>query len=524
MCRDFYSDICSFSMACGKLVQHCGQILFKKKKDKKPHGADSTGVGDCNWVFDKMPCYGNVLFLSIVLLLMVGCARFHPQPISPVQTATAFEKRTLDSTNLKEFLERNLRHEITPWPPKVWDFSLLTLASLYYHPDLDVVRAKWGVAKAREITAGAIPNPSVSFTPQYSVNAASGVSPWILTLSLDIPIETAGKRGYHIAQANHLSEAARLNTATVAWQARSRLRTSILNLYGADQSEVLLKRRVAIQQDLVELMERRLAVGEVSQPDVTLTRLFLDQIRLSLSEARKQSAEVRSQTANALGVTVDAIKGIEISFAFLEKLPQEFPLADLRHQALLNRPDILSALATYAASESALQLQIAKQYPDVHLRPGYEFDQGENKWGVGFSVSLPVLNQNQGPIAEAEAHRKEAGALFKSLQAQVIGEIDRAQAGYKAALRRMEEADLLVSDKERQLQSAQAMFNVGEADRLTLLGAQIELLSSRLSRLEAVIQAQQSLGLLEDALQRPLDPSGSFLVVPEKGPRLEEGR
>jgi len=461
-------------------------------------------------------------YLFIIFAFMMGCATYHPKPISPVQTASNLESRTLDNAGLKGFLEKNLHHEITHWPQRSWDFPMLTLAAFYYHPDLDVARAKWGVAQAGVITAGQRPNPGIGFLPQYNVNAVSGVSPWILGFTFDVPIETAGKRGYRITQAKYLSEAARLNIATAAWQTRSRLRESLLNLYAAEQAELLLKRQLATREDLVEQMERRLAVGEVSRPDVTVARLLRDQTRLSLSEARKQRAEARSQTANALGLAAEAIKRIDVSFSFLEKLPQEIAPEDLRRQALLNRSDILSSLAAYAASESALQLQIGKQYPDLHLGPGYEFSQGENKWGIGVSLTLPVFNRNQGPIAEAEAHRKEAGALFMSLQARVIGEIERALAGYEGAVRKLEEADALVSDKARQLQSAQAMFNVGEADRLTFLGARLELLSSSLSRLEALVQAQQSLGLLEDALQRPLDPAGSFGAVPEKSPRLGE--
>ena len=42
--------------------------------------------------------------------------------------------------------------------------------------------------------------------------------------------------------------------------------------------------------------------------------------------------------------------------------------------------------------------------PDVHLNPGYQFDQGDNKWSIGLTFDLPILNQNQGPIAEAKAH------------------------------------------------------------------------------------------------------------------------
>ncbi len=455
---------------------------------------------------------------------MMGCVTYHAKPISPAQRAVTFESRTLDSTRLKEFLEKNLDHEIRPWPPSSWGFQTLTLVAFYYHPDLDLARARWGVTQAGVITAGQRPNPSVTFVPEYATHSPAGVSPWILASILDIPIETAGKRRYRIAQAKHLSEAARLDIATVAWQIRSRLRTRLRNFYAADQSEVLLGNQLSIQEDLVKMMEQRLTVGEVSQPDVTLADLALDQIRLSLTEVEKQRAEARVRIADALGLSVEALKGIEISFTFLEKLPEELPSQEARRQALLNRADILSALADYAATQSALQLQIAKQYPDIHLGPGYEFDQGENKWAIGVSVTLPVLNQNQGPIAEAEARRKSADARFTALQASVIAEIDRTLAGYHAARKGLEVADSLVLQKERQYQSMQAMFKVGQVDRFAVLSTQLELASSKLSRLNALARVQQSLGLLEDALQYPISPSGPLPVVPEKDPREREGR
>ena len=477
----------------------------------------------CYFLFGKKPHLVRASLLVILLILMAGCATFHPKPISPQETASSFEARTLEKADFKKFIELNLHHEIRPWPPRFWDLNLLTWVAFYYHPDLDVARAKWGVAQAGVITAGQRPNPSAGLIPQYSVNAAHGVSPWILNFSVDIPIETAGKRGYRIAQAKHLSDDARLSIATVAWQIRSRLRTSLLNFYAADQSEILLRNQLAIQEDLVELMERRLAVGEVSRPDVTLAHLALDQIRLSLTEAKKQRAEARGRIADAIGLSAEALNEIEISFGFLEKLPDELPSPETRRQALLNRADILSSLASYAASQSALQLQIAKQYPDIHLGPGYEFDQGENKWAIGVSVTLPVFNQNQGPIAEAEARRKQAEAWFRALQARTIGEIDTTQAGYRAALKELEVADSFVSHKESEQQSIQAMFKVGQVDRLALLSAQLELASSKLPRLDALVKTQQSLGLLEDALQYPINPSGPFPVVPERNPREKEG-
>ena len=104
----------------------------------------------------------------------------------------------------------------------------------------------------------------------------------------------------------------------------------------------------------------------------------------------------------------------------------ELPLVEIRRRALLQRTDVLSALAAYAASESALRLEIAKQFPDLRLSPGYNYDQGDNEWSLGLSVTIPVLNQNQGAIAEAEARRAEMAAEFNALQARVVNEVEVA--------------------------------------------------------------------------------------------------
>ncbi len=401
---------------------------------------------------------------------------------------------------------------------------MLTLAAFYYHPDLDVARAKWGLAKAGVITAGQRPNPDVGFTPEYNTSATRGISPWILTPTLDIPIETAGKRGYRIDQATHLSEAARVNIATVAWQVRSRLRARLIDLYAASQAEDLMQRQRSVQEEIVKLLEQRLSYGEASQPDVTQARISLAQASLSLRDTQKRKAEVRVQVADALGLPVAALDGVNLSFDFLNRAssPVKPLFAEVRRRALFNRPDMLAALAEYAATQSASQLEIAKQYPDVHLGPGYSWDQGENKWSLGLSITLPVFNQNQGPIAEAEARRNESAARFTALQARVISAVDRALAGYQAALQSLETADALVFSRKEQQQSVQAMFDIGQSDRLHLASAQLEVDSAMLSRVDTFIKVEQSLALLEDAMQSPLDAAESFAVAPETNPRSKE--
>ena len=472
----------------------------------------------------RIKSIGTMLVLSI-LVYIGGCARFEPRPLSPVDAAKTFEARTLDSPGLREFIQQNLKREVAPWPPESWDFQMLALAALYYHPDMDVARAQWGIAEAGVITAGGRPNPVAGISPGYDFNPPGGISPWILSFSFDVPLETAGKRGYRIARAQHLSEAARLNIAATAWQVQSRLRARLLGLCAAERSEDILGKRSADLEDLVAAEEHLFAAGEVSRFEVTQARISLDETSLSLKEAQKQRAEAQAGLADTLGLPSSAIEGASVSFDLFDRFPPMVnrPVNELTHTALSGRADILGMLAEYAAAESALQLEIAKQYPDITIGPGYTWDEGENKWFLGISLPLPVFNRNRGPIAEAEARRKETAARFISLQARVIGEVGRMLTGYDVALQKLTTADALLENKKKALQSVQQMFQAGEVGRPDLLNARLEYSSAELSRLKALIEAQQSLGMLENSVQRPLaasqEPSPS---APDVNPRIKE--
>jgi outer membrane protein TolC len=422
----------------------------------------------------------------------------------------------LDNQALKDFLAKNLGRELDTWPAAKWDFEMLTLAAFYFQPSLDVARATWAEAQAGIVTAGARPNPTLSFMPQYVFNPG-GMPPWVHTLTLDIPIETAGKRGARIAQAKHLSESARLNIAATAWQVRSQLRVSVIDFISTTRREAALRKQFAVQEKVVASLEQRRAAGALAAAEIMPARLLLQKTRLDLSDAQRQQIEARAHMAEAIGIPVSALKDVEVAYD-LTSLPSDLEHLtsnEVRRQALQRRPDVLAALADYAASESALRIEVAKQYPDIHLNPGYEYDQGLQKWGfLGFGVELPVLNRNEGPIAQAEARRKHAGASFEALQARVIAELDRALAVYQATAQTREHAEALLATQRKQQAAVEQQFQAGAADRLDVLTAQLELATTELALEDGQTKLHQALGALEDAVQRPLP----------NWPNLEHGR
>lgn len=453
------------------------------------------------------------LAAGLVGAALVGCARFHDRPLSATRVATDYDARSLADSGLHAFLETN--HVSGEWPRATWNFNTLLLIAFYFHPDLDVARAQLGGARAASITAGARPNPTVSPMPTFDTTTPP---PWILGLSFDIPIETMGKRGYRIAQAEHLSDAARFNLATTAWQVRSRVRKSLLALYAARESEVFLQKQESIQVESVRLLEAQLQAGAVSPFEVTQSRVALNQTRFALHDAEKQAATTRVQLAEALGLPPAALDGVTLDFDTFKQFPGDLPDVAARRQALLNRADVLGALAEYAATQSTLQLEIAKQYPNLHLNPGYLLDQTDNKWTLGVTLELPVLNQNQGPIAEANAKRAEVAAKFNAVQARVLSEIEQAVASYRASVNKAEAAKSLNEELSGQLRRAQAMLDAGEISRVELAQRRLELTTAALAQLDALVKAQESLGALEDALQSP----AALAAVTEQSPRITD--
>lgn len=446
------------------------------------------------------------------VFLITGCAaqRYQPAPIVAGTTASQFESRSLADAGLRSFEEKNLRQPAPSWPPKTWDLQSLSLAALYFNPTLELARARLARADAAMVTAGSRPNPTLGISPGVP-------SPYLLTLDFSFPIETAGKRGYRVQGAGNLDQAARLDLADSAWTVLSGVRLALLNYFLASRNLELLRSEEQFRADQVNILDRILSAGEITRLDVDLIRIEHSKIEVAIRAAEGQVAEAKAALAAALGIPVAGLQDAEFAWPDLDTPPslESLSLAEIQREAVLNRLDVRRSLAQYAAAESDLQLEIAKQYPDINIGPGYTYEERNSFFTVGLSSAIPLFNRNQGPIAEAEARRKEAAAAFLQTQAQVVAKSERALAAYTAALREISETQSLYQLQEIQLQTVQQSIRAGADNRLSLDSVQIQLSVLARARVDAVGAAQRALGDLEDAVQRPLDRTGVFPIQPE---------
>jgi cobalt-zinc-cadmium efflux system outer membrane protein len=432
--------------------------------------------------------------------LFGGCVSplTQPPPLSPATNAAELSSRSLHDESLRRFLAQNLGHE-----PAQWDFEALSWVAFYFHPSLDIARAQWATARAAQTTAAARPNPTVSVSPGFSSNPDAGVSPWFPGINFDFLLETSGKRDLRVSVESFSAEAARLNLLSAAWQVRSDLRRALIEAAADERRLPLLRAQTDAQRQLVTLLEQRLAAGTLTTFEISSARVALFKSEAAQADMQGQIGIARSHVAQALGLPVAALEGV--TFVDLPSPPSlsSEALAAAQRESLQSRADVLAALARYEAAQAALQLEAAKRYPDIHLGPGYQWDQGQNKWSLGLTVELPLFNRNEGPIAEAAARRGEAVAQLNATQAQVIAAINNAVAAQTAATVQLDHAHRLRAELEKQSALVQSRLTAGGADRVDLQTAQLELNTADLVLADSAAAAAGAAGQIEDALQVP---------------------
>ena len=448
--------------------------------------------------------------VSVILAAMglSGCAfeTYEARPLEPEKIADAFVARSPENTGLQAYMADHGGRAM-PQSAGPWGLGDLTLMALYYHGDLAVARAQWAVQRAAETTAGQYANPSFSFDPEHhGQSTENSSSPWTWGFLFDIPLELPGKRAARRERAAALSEAARLDIAAAAWGVRSRLRSALTVSFEAREGEGLLRREKTVAEENVALLEERYKSGEAGRFETSAARLRLQTIRLELDRAIGRLGTARADLAAALGLAPAALEGMKLDFGALAPMDAAHARRDdLRRSALFNRLDLRKGLALYEASEAALREEIARQYPDVTLSPGSLWDQGDVIWRLGIGVLLPFLNHNEGPIAQAKAHRALEAARFASLQAAVLSSLNRALADYAGSYKALQTAQALLSAQKAHLGRMERQFDKGLTDRLSLDSARLEIISAQKAVLMSTLAAMRAFGRLEDAVERPLD-------------------
>jgi cobalt-zinc-cadmium efflux system outer membrane protein len=380
------------------------------------------------------------------------------------------------------------------------------------NPDTLSARLQIAQAEAERLRARLYANPLLSVDtddlplgrttpPGLSVGQTIGTS-----ARIDQPLVLWGKRRLRI-------ENAEAGIAGAKEQARDTLRQLRLAVkeafYGALHDERLLAFTAANREryeKIIALNARRFHSGDISEAE--FRKIELENLRRLTEEENARRALAERQLL--LGRLIGSGHLVQAS-GTLSAPDINVNAAQALNEAMANRPDLMALQDARDQAQLALTLARRERYPDVTVGVDYTHSQfvisgdNRNSLGFGFSVPLPLLNQNQGEIAKAEVGLRQAETELKRLRLDIAQEVRDAVERYQSARRlwRTYESGYLESAKVT-IESAETSYRVGGASLLELLDAERTYAATQTDYLDTVFAVRTSLSALEAAVGKDM--------------------
>jgi outer membrane protein, heavy metal efflux system len=432
---------------------------------------------------------------ACVLLAGGGCAHYTPAPLDPPATAQAYAARRLDAPDLVNWLAQ---HGSVP-SNNGWSAADLALVALYYQPAVERARAGWLAARAGERTAGARPPPDIEGELGYATSPAVFESRWLAQINAILTLELGGKRGARVIAARARTVVAETDLEETAWRMARAVRAAAIELAASRERLSDASAGADRVARFAERLRRRYAEGTISRSELAAIESEEADARAAAAREREALAASRVALAQAAGLPAGALDGLPIAAGPVPACSTA-GADSLQVIALRRRPEVGRALAAYAVAEADLRLAVAGAYPDLSLGPGFVWDQGIGRWSMLLGLPRLLLNRNRGPIGEAVARRKEAGARFAEQQQAVLEEVAGTVASCRLGLAEVAGTDSVRQATARQTGLARAAYERGELSATAL--EPLELAETRALRdLHAARQRLAAAGLaLETAV------------------------
>ncbi len=435
-------------------------------------------------------------------MLFVGCAHYHANPITLSGITTAQAGHSMADSCIAS-AHRSGSDQ--------WREAELIAAAECFNPSLARAKAATHLAAANGSLARQYPGLALVLSAEYARNAPEA-SKWLRGLSLELPLDFGVRKAVRLETAAQAQLLSALEYSLAQRAVAAEIGVSVDAIRSTQQEQVLLQARAKQQQDWLKFVAQRITEGQVTYAERLKPQQDLLVTQAALLRAQAGERIARGQLAAALGVPFTQVLslGVQDDKFGLQVLPGEKSVdtalpADVncRQAALLTRPELLRALGQYQLSELALRLEVAKQYPDLRLLPGYIWERGLVKLPLALSAALPPLDGNRTAILVAESARALAARDLELIQANITNEIDlafanraAARAAYSQGLQQLETAHMETS-------AARAAFDAGVLDQLGGLGAELHLSDVKLTLHTLAVEMQRTERALALALALP---------------------
>lgn len=450
------------------------------------------------------------LLVCLLALSLGACAVLPPAHTLDLQAeARALVARRLNQPGLAA---AETRFGLPAGANAPWTPDRLTVAAWYFNPALAQVRATAAKTEAEATLAEQRANPTLKLSPEKVFSGLTGSSPWTIGVALLLPLlhpgESAARR--EIAAAD--TQAAWDQLAQAVWQTRAQAVAALRGLLLARRAQALAETAAHADDALLVAVQQRVKAGEGDRSALLAAQLDAQRARSDLATRQARRIAAAHALAAAVGVPAAALKDVNLAWPQLESppAPAALPAAALAQNAAWNRVDLSALLEHYRSAEGQLQLAAGTRFPALSIAPGYLYDQGQRKFTFGVDVELPLFHGAGARIRAAAAARDEAAAAVRAKQATILNQLDAARADYAARYEAWQRTAGAAETARENVVRAIASRKAGRTGRRSVLAAQVTAATAALAAQDALSAALNSLGQLEDAVQRPLWPASKL--------------
>jgi NodT family efflux transporter outer membrane factor (OMF) lipoprotein len=386
--------------------------------------------------------------------------------------------------------------------------------------NFDLQTAHWRIEqaleRAKQARAGLFPTVdglgNINYLSGHSRDGGLHETDWSALLSASYEIDFWGKNRASADSARDSLIASKADRDTLALTTLAAVANEYFQLLSLRERLDIARANVDAARNLSEIVSSRYRAGLANPSEVATQRAALAVTQLQIPELARLEEESVNALASFLGRQPE---GFSVPGVSLDSLQEPVVVAGLPAELLRRRPDILVAEANLAAASADTVVARAALYPSLSLTlQGGVANPAVNAAvnalaGVGPSLNLgagltqPLFDAGKlrSQSREAQAKEQEAVTSYKAALVAALVDVENALA----ALRHLDEAreaqNTNLEESTRAFEAAEARYQHGNGDFLSVLEAQKLLFAARdqysqykLARLQAVIAVCKALG------------------------------
>lgn len=431
------------------------------------------------------------IYLAFLILLIAGCAASPPNE-NASDNFSYISEGIKGRTNytLRQISEPN-QFELPEWVTLDDGLSQDEAAALalWNNAQFQADLAALGFARADLLEANMLSNPTLSVL--FPVN------PELFEASLDIPIDALWQRPHRVAAAKLDAQELSENLIKDGLGLVRDVQITYTEFLLAQERVVLATEKARLQAQIAQLDQARLKAGDVSQ--LTVNASYVDMLQATDSIKRfSKEAEILGQKLNSLlGITS---KDLRFDIVPLEISPISVESVDeMLETAFICRPDLRAAELEIEAAGERIGWEKSKVYNFIAILRGDDTELEDETFIVrpGFSVEIPIFNQNDAKIAHAKAELEQAARQYEAVRQNIILEVKQAYTHYNSTYGQFDlwNNDIIPS-LEQAVEQTQRSYEIGDVSLISVLHSQRELIDARMHLTELVAQLNSSIAEL----------------------------